>query len=199
MFIKKSGITLIEVIIAIVIFGIGILSIMKVLGNNILIIQHTKLKTQATLLAKEGIELIYNVRDSNIDRSFVRNCYKLTSTIQLAIDNTTQNNSYNCSSWDMLQWWKKYAIAYDPTAHYQIQEIDTQHDGSLYYEENNILTHKQTSFKSPFRRIISIHPIDTQMNYSSWWLIYQITSTVYYNSNVGSGNVTLQSFVGLTR
>lgn len=78
--IKKSGITLVEVIIAIVVFGVGILSILKILGNNILIIQHTKLKTQATMLAKEGIEIMYNLRDSNVDRSFERNCIKLVPT-----------------------------------------------------------------------------------------------------------------------
>ena len=203
--IKKSGITLVEVIIAIVIFGVGILSILKILGNNILIIQHTKLKTQATMLAKEGIEIMYNLRDSNVDRSFERNCIKLVPTQVWVtipwwdgVQETIQASSYDCAPWAYIQWSKSYLVWYDQNAHYQIMEQE-QNDGRLYYNSNAILTHQVSEKPSPFRRIINIIPIATDMNYSSGDLIYQVTSTVSYKSNSSSGHVSLQSFIGLTR
>lgn len=74
-----------------------------------------------------------------------------------------------------------------------------QNDGRLYYNSNAILTHQVSEKPSPFRRIINITPIATDMNYSSGDLIYQVTSTVSYKSNSSSGHVSLQSFIGLTR
>lgn len=203
--IKKSGITLVEVIIAIVVFGVGILSILKILGNNILIIQHTKLKTQATMLAKEGIEIMYNLRDSNVDRSFERNCIKLVPTQVWVtipwwdgVQETIQASSYDCAPWGYIDGTKSYLVWYDPNGHYQIVEQGSN-DGLLYYDAHAILSHQTSSTPSPFRRIVSVTPIDTDMNYSSWSLIYKITSTVSYQSSVSSGSVSLQSLIGLTR
>lgn len=199
--IQIAGITLVEVMIAIVIFGVWILSILKVLGNNILIIQHTRLKTQATLLAKEWIELVYNLRDSNLDRSFDWNCGKIIKT-QPAINNlwweSVQTSSYDCDPGSFLQWNKSYTISYDSNHHYQIN-IAWPTDGKLYYGDNNILSHLSSPNPSPFTRLIHIDSIQTDMNYSSGGLIYQITSTVTYKSHNGSWSISLQSLIGLTR
>jgi hypothetical protein len=62
---------------AIAIFAVGILSISYLIINNIGLSQRTKLKTTATMLAKEGIELTYNRRDTNIKKGRLRNCLKL--------------------------------------------------------------------------------------------------------------------------
>jgi len=61
----KKAFTLIELIIAIIIFWVGLLAILVVLNKNVTLAKNLELKTQATLLAKEGIELVYNLRDSN--------------------------------------------------------------------------------------------------------------------------------------
>jgi Tfp pilus assembly protein PilV len=204
-YISKSGITLVEVIIAIVVFGVGILSILKILGSNIIIIQHTKFKAQATLLAKEGMEIVYNMRDSNLDRSFEWNCVKLTAT-QVGVSvpsndaqETIQTSSYDCMSWAYLQGDKSYLVSYDLQHHYQITELWSS-DGRLYYDDSGILTHQQTPSPSVFRRIIRIdHIASDHADYSSGDLLYHITSTVRYQSSTTSGSVSLQSLIGLTR
>jgi aspartate oxidase len=52
-------------VVAILIFGAGLLVLLTVLNKNIILAKKVQLQTQATFLAKEGIELVYNLRDSN--------------------------------------------------------------------------------------------------------------------------------------
>jgi len=61
----RKAFTLIELIIAIIIFWVGLLAVLVVLNKNVTLAKKLELKTQATLLAKEGMELVYNLRDSN--------------------------------------------------------------------------------------------------------------------------------------
>jgi prepilin-type N-terminal cleavage/methylation domain-containing protein len=50
---KKQAFTFIEVIIAIVVFAIGILAVLSLLTNNLKFMDRNNLRLQATLLAKE--------------------------------------------------------------------------------------------------------------------------------------------------
>jgi prepilin-type N-terminal cleavage/methylation domain-containing protein len=71
---KKSAFTFIEVIIAITVFAIGVLAVLRLITQNLVTLDTTQARTTATFLAKEGIELIYNMRDSNIDKLLPWDC-----------------------------------------------------------------------------------------------------------------------------
>lgn len=66
--------TLVEMMIAIAIFSIGVLTVLNLLVNNLYFLDKASTKTQASFLAKEGIELVYNLRDSNNLKAYPRNC-----------------------------------------------------------------------------------------------------------------------------
>lgn len=63
---KKSAFTFIEVMIAITVFAIGVLAVLRLITQNLVTLDATQSRTTATFLAKEGMELVYNMRDSNI-------------------------------------------------------------------------------------------------------------------------------------
>jgi prepilin-type N-terminal cleavage/methylation domain-containing protein len=71
---KRSAFTLIETLIVIAVFATGILAVLygmaQTLGNQ------DKAKTQinAAFFAREGIELMYHLRDSNYRKQLPRNC-----------------------------------------------------------------------------------------------------------------------------
>ena len=71
---KKSAFTLVETLIVIIVFGIGILSVLygivQTLGNQ----DKAQIQITSSFLAREGIELMYNLRDSNQRKSLPRNC-----------------------------------------------------------------------------------------------------------------------------
>jgi len=71
---KKFWFTLIEMLIAITVFAIGVLAVLRVLTWNLSIMDHTSMKLQSTVLAKEWLELVYNLRDSNLEKSLPWNC-----------------------------------------------------------------------------------------------------------------------------
>jgi type II secretory pathway pseudopilin PulG len=83
----RKAFTLVETLLVIVVFGTGILTVLygisQTLGNQ------DKAKTQitASFLAREGIELMYHLRDSNYRKKLPRNCvfqnYELQESINI--------------------------------------------------------------------------------------------------------------------
>jgi len=71
---KKLWFTLIEMLIAITVFAIGVLAVLRVITWNLSIMDHTDMKLQSTVLAKEWLELLYNLRDSNLEKGLPWNC-----------------------------------------------------------------------------------------------------------------------------
>ncbi len=71
---NKSAFTLIEVIIAITVFAIGVLAVLRLITQNLVAVDANQLRTTATFLAKEWLELVYNMRDSNIHKWLPRDC-----------------------------------------------------------------------------------------------------------------------------
>ncbi len=64
-----------EIIIVVVVFGIGIVSTLVLLGNNVAMFQHTKTEQQASMLAHEGIQLFFHHRDNNLFQGYPRNYF----------------------------------------------------------------------------------------------------------------------------
>lgn len=75
---QKRGLTLLEIIIALFVFAVGTLAVVKVITTNISVIDRFKLKIQAQSLAKEGIDIVFNIRDTNLTRSLDWNCAYLS-------------------------------------------------------------------------------------------------------------------------
>lgn len=74
----KSWFTFIEVIIAITVFAIGVLAVLRLITQNLVTLDNTEARTTATFLAKEWIELVYNMRDSNNQKSLPWDCVLYT-------------------------------------------------------------------------------------------------------------------------
>ena len=67
--------TLVELLIAIIIFGIGVVAIMETVIQNIRQAQQVKELMTMTMLAKEWVELVYNRKDTNALRGLDWNCW----------------------------------------------------------------------------------------------------------------------------
>ncbi|MBB1557413.1 MAG: prepilin-type N-terminal cleavage/methylation domain-containing protein [candidate division SR1 bacterium] len=72
---RKKAFTLIEILIVIVIFGVGILAILSIMANSVKNFDTINMQTRATLLAKEGIDLAFHHRDSNLEQGYPRDYY----------------------------------------------------------------------------------------------------------------------------
>jgi len=65
---KKSGFTIREILIIIVVISVGLLSVVVVLTNGMNYVQRTRQKVIALNLAREGMEAVYHIRDTNRTR-----------------------------------------------------------------------------------------------------------------------------------
>ncbi len=88
--------TLLEVLIALMVFAVGILAVIRVITTNISIIDTMKVRTQAQSLAKEGIDLIFNIRDTNLERGVDRQCAFLKPDAIAALENGMLYNGEVC-------------------------------------------------------------------------------------------------------
>ena len=63
---KNRAFTLVEVLVAIAIFSLSILSVLLILESGITNADYAKQKMTASYLAEEGIEYIRNLRDTSV-------------------------------------------------------------------------------------------------------------------------------------
>ena len=54
--------------IAIAVFSIGVLAVMRVLTQNLVTMDKVETRTTATFLAREGLEMMYAMRDANLQK-----------------------------------------------------------------------------------------------------------------------------------
>ena len=60
--------TLIETLIVVFIFGVGILAVLRLLTYSLGYFDSIDMRGKANFLAKEGLEIAYNIRDSKIEQ-----------------------------------------------------------------------------------------------------------------------------------
>lgn len=75
---KLLAMTLVEILIAIFVLGVGILSITTLMTRNLSTTQRVHTQNTALILAREGMEMLYNYRDTNTILWYERNCGHIT-------------------------------------------------------------------------------------------------------------------------
>ncbi len=99
---RKSAFTFIEVMIAITVFAIGVLAVLRLITQNLVTLDTTQSRTTATFLAKEWMELVYNMRDSNIAKWLPWDCLLLDTFAtgdRWMLENPDTACNWHFSSW----------------------------------------------------------------------------------------------------
>jgi len=206
---RKKAFTLIEVLIVIFVFWVGILAVLNMLTHSLAYFDSISTKTKADFLAKEGIEIAYNFRDSRIEEGLPWNYYTWTcghevylwtegfKTFKIGFSNNSnpyrffQPESINNAEWKMSfdELFKKFAL-----------EIYT------WDEENNIGYYRYTESdleEMPgkwFARYIEFTPIfanGTEGTTLDLNKILKISSHTLYKRWSITWEVILESFIGM--
>lgn len=72
---RKKAFTLIEILVVVFIFGVGILAILQLLTRSLGYFDAISMRTKANILAKEGMEIVYNWRESNLEQGLPWNFF----------------------------------------------------------------------------------------------------------------------------
>lgn len=199
---KFRGITTFEVIVAIIVFGTGILVILSLLTKNVSWLRDIKQKDTATMLSKEWLEIVYNLRDTNTDKGIVWSCALYQTWV-----------ADNC--WDYFHESNTgesyFEVSWDLTGSYTLNPIVSTWDTWLYYHEWDIesvsgaalwswfwYSHNMTwGEQTEFRRYIVFKPVPAYADSTGSILILE--SHVDYEVGWDVRSVVLESKIGKTR
>jgi len=137
---SNNGFSILEIIIAIFIIVLGLISVLSLIMQNIQVQYINKNMLIASQLAQEGVELVRNVRDNNWQKGY---------------DWLYGNGSD--SDTDIVQD-GEYAIDYEGN----IYNIDDISDAGLYINDDNFYTHDDnsgTASSTIFYRLITASDI----------------------------------------
>ncbi|HKL43956.1 MAG TPA: prepilin-type N-terminal cleavage/methylation domain-containing protein [Candidatus Absconditabacterales bacterium] len=219
---RKSAFTFIEIMIAIVIFSIGILTVLKLVTDNLEQMDKNNVKVQATLLAKEGLELVYNLRDSNLAKELSWNClisedmYNWTLedlNNEIGWGNQSDFEDIICDGYFGVD--KNLQISFDPEIYVYYENSDKGEDfmenfevNKLYFYEGDLFWYgygngelrvDNGEFKKTetlFARYLSFHEVREGENILPKDKILKVESHVLYMKGGLTGEVMFESFIG---
>ncbi len=196
-----------EIIIALFVFAVGILTVIRVITTNISIIDTMKIRIQAQSLAKEGIDIIFNVRDTNLARGMDRNCAYLTPQAIAVLSNPgipfagqLCANSFGAG--------KKFRVSIDPIGKFRIGSAITGSDFNDTFTLNQLMTTTGIAnytgnviidtpgVPSYFARYLSFSAVSQSGVMLDQTKLLKVTSHVLFKKGSIKGEATLESFIG---
>lgn len=111
---RKAGFTIREILIVIIVISVGLLSVVVALTNGMKYIQKTRQKVVALNLAREWMEAVYQIRDTNrTRRAWVKDdCWlKINPLVDEATDGCSDDTRFTSGSYALQRltvWWQQY-------------------------------------------------------------------------------------------
>ncbi len=207
---KRPWFTLIEMLIAISVFGIGILVVLQFIVHNLSVVDTTKQKTTATLLAKEWIELVYNMRDANLYKYLKRDCVlnnKLYSKLQNEINSSDKicdkyfaSGLENHEVLQVAMSWSNYISAtWAPLESDFLENFDThrlyEQSGNLSWYPTTWLSHNSEGKTWRFARYIIFTWINEDGDMLPLNKLIKVESHVFIGKWGYTWEIVLESFI----
>lgn len=195
---KKKAFTIVELLIAMIIFGIWIVVIMSVLNHNVVLSKTLSLKTKATMFAKEWMELVYNIRDQNNLQYRQRDCYSWCT-------NYDENWKF---LWSVRNSWENYKVWLAPKSYLPFAEkLSDSDDAQIYFQNKEFTRDIWTVYswffydydsenwkKTPFRRYVNFESVKW-LDASATWKILKLNSISSYQFWWLTWKIELNSFI----
>lgn len=194
---KRKAFTLIEILVVVFIFWVGILAVLQLLTRSLGYFDAITMKTKATLLAKEGLEIAYGFRDSNIEQGYPWNYLEgedenylwsnnMFSTFKVGFSGEQAYRDFEPSE-------KKETFEENFKAFYlELYTGDSENTLAYYHHSpQNELPSKG------FARVLEFSPIKEWEAELDPNKILKITSRVLYKRGSSTGEVVLESFIGM--
>jgi type II secretory pathway pseudopilin PulG len=212
---KKKAFTLIEILIVLFIFWVGILAVLTVLTYSLGYFDQISTKTKASFLAREWLEIAYNFRDSQIEQWYPWNYFDWDHNQEVYLWTEGYTNfEVGFKSWENI--WTSIRDTYitfnttEPEDDFT-ENFKKYHLGLFTWRADFwVSNQKEYSYyqyepiegeELPinwFARIVSLTPIKIK----AWDLnpkrLLKITSRVLYKRNTQTWEVILESFIGMS-
>lgn len=182
----KRWFTVIEIIIALIIFGIWMITLLRAIVYYIAMGDEVKMKSEAMLLAKESMDIVYNQRDTNLHRSVKRQCARIDASKPEACDYTFAPWTVFRTEFNGYSW---YTIV--PSTTWDIAN-------TLYKRDNNgvsLYTHQSNNTPSLYSRYVMFDTATLGSTTLGTWDALKVSVYVLYKRGGGSRKVVLESIL----
>lgn len=185
----RWGFTVIEILIAIIIFGIGIMSLLRAIVYFVASSDEVKQKAVAIMLAKEAIDAVYNQRDTNLMRSVRWDCASIDALKPEACAYRFESGKTYRVEFNWLTWFSisNPTMTWTWTTWNQLY-IHTINGVTMY-------THEVNNNPSPFMRYIEFSQADLWGSWFSTDHVLKITVNVPYIRGDSQRKVVLESLL----
>jgi type II secretory pathway pseudopilin PulG len=143
---KKSGFTLVEVVLILIIVSIGLMAIISLALKSASLNNEKRNMFNSIFLTEEGLEIMNNIRDTNVIIPVEYNNWDLIY-IPVANDQTF------------------YKVDFETSMATPINKID---EAPLFLDSNNFYSHTTSSTSTPFTRLIMVRTYETYSEITSW-------------------------------
>ncbi len=198
---KLSWVTLFEVLVAIIIFSTGILVLLSMVASNITWIKTIRLKDDATILAKEAMEMVYNLRDSNLEKWLLWYCGEFD-------DSASAKCGFDIYTWSAQNYIIDRTVDDTDDTMYELSTYGDDEDTRLYFHTGNYTfsgeswdltryNHDDTGKRTPYRRYISVSPVTGYATHTD--KVLNIAVHVIAEQGIKSYDIVLESMMWDTR
>ncbi len=186
---QKKWFTLIEILIVLLVFSIGVLAVLRLSLQNIYTMSELEARNTATLLAKEWLELVYNTRDSNRIAALPRDC--------IINKNLDIYNNKICQNHFLDHWWLWTIENWEQINFNKVDKDDIQTNSKLYisWDKTYKYTHSQTKEESIFSRYILFTWVQEDDKIIDTWYILKLESHVIYQKWIQQKEIVLETFI----
>lgn len=194
---RQKGFTMIEILVVIVVFGVGILAILTMLTNSIGYFDTVNMQTRATMLAKEALDLAYSHRDSNLEQGYPRNYVDYDETNNKEIVRTPL---------------EVYKLGFSKEGYYLLEKSKKQSDFSSNFDAFRVVLEKGDRNLPSYYRYLEEKDASTDVSKGfarrvefskvEWGdfspnKLLKISSHALYQRGSTTGEVVLEGFIGL--
>ncbi len=165
---KHQAMTLIEILIAIGVFAVGVLAILQLVTNNIRTTDQVSKHTDATMLATQWLELLYEMRNTNSYKEVERDCYQIAKNINK--ETACKKNARLSTLWENQA--LKISLVWPQEKTYHKIETQTINEDPKENLKNfrlyrhidpktqlTYFNHDNSGKETPYARYITIHPL----------------------------------------
>lgn len=159
---NTRGFTFIEIMIVILVFSIGILTVLRTMTQNLSLVANAQTKITASMLAKESMDLVFHIRDTNKLQWLARDCIPDQDifTEQLISDEIVCGTRMQSFSWALM-----LSIQQGPWFFIETQPLYTtfqqQYEAYRLFNSNKIYTHTNTGEESIFARYVTFDQVES--------------------------------------
>jgi len=207
---KKNAFTLVETLVAIVIFGIWILTVLFGISKTLRNQDYASAQINSSFLAREWMELMFNLRDANYHKEQPRNCIFMVNNDlneDINIDINNYNDEQYCS-WYLKPWkilkiwiwtWEDYIRIETSELSESFEENFNKFQIYLHtWNADNTFIYNHTwteAEKTRFARYMLITGVVEDWELVNTWNLLKIESHVLYKKWELTGEKVMETFM----